>query len=193
MWSQSECHTWLITKIRTSHIFNNFIYSYKRKKLAHNPPCHYTNLTYFRLHVCPGRKFTHTAYKEKIQINISSGSSLFFLLLSANTKPSVPLRLWWKTQMCSGVCTGHMTVWRMDQSILHHIHQWYWILFSFSFFLELTIYLIYLWNRLLSISVITYFFPYHYYDIPFHMIYLSLCLFLFVLLSSAPLLEKHSP
>lgn len=167
-----------VLQICTSHIFNNFIYSYERKNL-HTVLPDTTNLTYFCLHVYPGRKFTHTAYKEKIQINISSGSSLFFLLLSANTQPSVPLSLWWKTQMCSGVCTGHMIVWCMDQSILHLIHHWHLL------FLQLTIYLIYL---RLSISVIT-----DYIRLYIHMIYLSLCFFLFVLLSSAPLLEKHSP
>lgn len=89
----------------TAHIFTSILH--KTKTHAHNLPC-------------PGRKFTYSLYIiEKIQINISSvGSSLFFLLLSANTWLPVLLRHWWKTQMCSGAC-----LWSRDHSILHLIHH----------------------------------------------------------------------
>lgn len=93
---------------------------YTKQKLMHTIFPVTTSLAYFCFHICPGRKFTYSLYIiEKIQINISSvGSSLFFLLLSANTWLPVLLRHWWKTQMCSGAC-----LWSRDHSILHLIHH----------------------------------------------------------------------
>lgn len=100
-WSNSEkSHN-----VCTPHIFTSFIYSHKTE-LMHTTFPVTTSLAYFCFHICPGRKFTYSLYSiEKMQINISSvGSSLFILLLSANTRPSVLLRRWWKTQMCSDAC-----------------------------------------------------------------------------------------
>lgn len=92
-----------------------------------------------------------TAYKEKVQINISSGSCLLFLLLSANTQPSVPLRLWWKTQMCIGVCI--QAVWlcgAVTNPCISYITD-----IAYFFVAICNISMIYLKNRLLSISVIS--------------------------------------
>lgn len=108
------------------------------------------------MHICPGRKFTHTAYKEKIQINISSGSSLFFLLLSANTQPFP-----WDSDgkhRCAVVYVRAIWLcgaWTNLYCISCIIDIAYFFLFLF---LQLTIYLIYLRSisyLILFISVIT--------------------------------------